>query len=171
MKSHLRVVIDALKAGWGIPRQATHRGELCPFRLVCEFAPTGANHAAIEVLPSASEEVRQFWSLHERATLFRDVDYGQWGLRVLAPSDSLDFTARYRAARRKDGIEGDLIIGEFLGDSDLLMLRTDRDRNDYGSVVVVLPLYPRKDWYRVASSFEGFLAAYAEAEGDKFWEV
>jgi len=66
-------------------------------------------------------------------------------------------------------IYGDVIIGEFLGDSDLLLIRCDSNSNDFGAVVVVLPLDDRPEWYLVAYSFIEFLWAYLSSGGEKFW--
>jgi hypothetical protein len=60
------------------------------------------------------------------------------------------------------------VIGEFLGDLDLLVLAPG-ERGDR-RVLVALPLDPRADWYGVGASLGDFLVAYADADGDKWWE-
>lgn len=74
------------------------------------------------------------------------------------------------AQRREDFRPGDLIIGEFLGDADLLVLRCDATSPDFGNVIIALPLDSREEWYVAANSLEGFLSQYIAAQGDKFWE-
>jgi hypothetical protein len=102
--------------------------------------------------------------------LFEDRNYGQWGLILYEPQEAETVTAKFRIQRARDFAEGDLVIGEFLGDSDLLVIRCDPQERDYGRVMVALPLDPRSDWYSVAGNLEAFLEEYERAEGAKFWE-
>lgn len=95
--------------------------------------------------------------------LFRDVDYGRWGLHLLDPSTSASFTERERAHRPEDVDVADVVIGEFLGDLDLLLVDGD------GGVLVALPLDPRADWYRVAADAATFLTGFLETGGEKYW--
>lgn len=63
-----------------------------------------------------------------------------------------------------------MIIGEFYGDSDLLLLRCDPESKDYGVVLIALPFDNRSDWY-CSVNFEYFITDYVNFEGDKFWEM
>jgi hypothetical protein len=96
--------------------------------------------------------------------LFADVDYGQWGLRLLSPAASAAWTAKEREERSADFGLGDLVVGQFLGDQDLLIA------DDAGAVLVALPLDGRADWYRPARNIAAFLGQYVTANGAKFWE-
>jgi hypothetical protein len=73
--------------------------------------------------------------------------------------------------RGRDASNGDLIIGQFIGDSDLLMLHCDPNEIDYGRIMVVLPMDSRKEWEVVAKDFYEFLYNYYVFQGDKFWEI
>jgi hypothetical protein len=64
-----------------------------------------------------------------------------------------------------------LVVGRFLGDSDLLVLRCDETAPDVGSTLIALPIDPRGDWPTVARSFREYLERLIAAEGDKYWEV
>jgi hypothetical protein len=115
--------------------------------------------------------VRQFW-LHARsAVLFKDVDYGQWGLRILTPSESLEATKEYLQSRRRDAITGDQVIGAFLGDSDIVVVRCDNSAKDFGSVLVALPMDSRPDWEDIGDNFGDFIQRYAKSHGEKYWEM
>ncbi|MDO5651587.1 MAG: SMI1/KNR4 family protein, partial [Moraxella sp.] len=104
-------------------------------------------------------------------TLFVDEKYGQWGLRIYGCDEVVSRNRLWKESyRRADLVYGDLIIGEFLGDSDLLIMRCDEDCDDFGSILISLPLDYRKDWYYPAASLSEFLKKYIEAEGEKFWE-
>lgn len=115
-------------------------------------------------------DVIAFWRVAHSARLFEDSMYGQWGLEILPPREAKSATDAYVTQRRKDYRTGDVVLGRFLGDSDLLILRADPSAGDFGHVLVALPIDRRAQWYRVADSFEAFLDAYARAEGDKYWE-
>jgi hypothetical protein len=117
------------------------------------------------------DDVLRFWREAAWARLFEDATYGQWGLEILAPGAARAETERQQLARKREFIQGDLVLGRFLGDSDLLIVRSDKAQSDFGRVLVALPLDPRRDWCPVASSFEDFLSKYASAFGDKYWEV
>ena len=62
----------------------------------------------------------------------------------------------------------DVIIGEFLGDSDLLVFAPSEVNSR--KILVALPLDPRIDWDGVGGSIEEFLDMYQARGGDKFWE-
>lgn len=117
--------------------------------------------ADLPVLPAT----RELWRTTRAAELFQDVDYGQWGLRILDPSASRERTDVERHGRPADFEDGDVVLGEFLGDLELLVV------DAMGSVRVALPLDPRTNWYVAAADLAGFLTRYREAHGAKFWEA
>jgi hypothetical protein len=113
-------------------------------------------------LPYAAQ---QLWLAARSAELCVDIDYGQWGLRLFDPRVSRERTEiEQRGYRASDFEEGDVVIGEFLGDSDLLLL------DAAGTVRVALPLDLRNDWYVPAEGLVQFLNRYRMAAGAKFWE-
>jgi hypothetical protein len=79
-------------------------------------------------------------------------------------------TAELRSLSAAELDTCDLIIGEFLGDAELLLVRCDPGAPDFGQVVVVLPIDARKDWPIAASNLSEFVAKYVESSGDKFWD-
>lgn len=157
-----------LKMEWAAPRVAEHRGKPCPFRLKCSFADAEEDDAALNNLPA---ELVEFWKNAAVARLFEDVDYGQWGLEIISPGKAESLTETELQKRPCDYVPGDLVVGRFLGDSDLLLVRCDQSASDFGSVVVALPIDKRPDWDVVATDFADFLTKLVEADGDKFWEV
>lgn len=109
-------------------------------------------------------QVAELWTATRSARLFEDTEYGQWGLEVLSPAAARDRTT-YECEWRADGvIDGDIVIGAFLGDQELVVVAHD------GDVLIALPLDPRADWFRPAPSLAEFLEAYHDADGAKFWE-
>jgi hypothetical protein len=131
-----------------------------------------ATEAELSNLPfDCPRELRQFWTEVATARLFEDQEYGQWGLEILDPTRSLEVTARYGEERQRDSSHGDLVVGQFLGDSDLLIVRCDPVADDFGAVLVALPLDPRVDWDVAGSSFAVFLEKYVTSGGEKFWSA
>lgn len=110
------------------------------------------------------------WNKTSGLYLFEDITYGQWGLILWSPNRVITEQEKRIAQRREDFRPGDLIIGEFLGDSDLLLLRCDATAPDFGNVIIALPLDSREEWYFAANSLENFLSQFLAANGDKFWE-
>lgn len=110
------------------------------------------------------------WDKTSSLHLFEDVIYGQWGLIVWPPNQVIIEQEKRIAQRKEDFQPGDLIIGEFLGDSDLLVVRGDETSPDFGNVIIALALDSREEWYIAANSLESFLSQFIAAKGDKFWE-
>jgi hypothetical protein len=106
----------------------------------------------------------EFWTHARDAQLFVDIDFGQWGLKLLSPDASRARTTNLIDLRPHDVESTDVVIGEFIGDLDLLVIPEN------GSVVVALPLDPRADWYTVAPDLATFLDDYWANGGDKYWE-
>ncbi|UJB64050.1 SMI1/KNR4 family protein [Acidovorax sp. YS12] len=162
-------LIDELQVNWGKAHSAIHRGEAVPFQLCCEFFPVRS-----EFLLGFSEnlppDLAEFWRHASAANLFKDAEYGQWGLEIFDAQKAKAESLRVFSNRPEDFLESDLVIGRFLGDSDLLVIRNDRGAEDFGSILVALPIDKRNEWNFVAASFLIFLERFVEAEGDKFWE-
>ena len=161
-------LIGRLQNEWGTPRRAEHRGSVCPFLLHCTFYPS----ASLEPLPEKGVplDLAEFWKHTRSARLFVDGQYGQWGLEVFDSVKSMAETAHNRSTRPQDCLSSDLIVGRFLGDSDLLVIRNDPSAADYGTVMVALPIDKRNHWYLAARSFSGFLERLIDAQGHKYWE-
>jgi len=165
-------ILSELGRKWSTPRPASHRGKPIPFVLGCQFAPEGVSDDEMLVLDeSIPRDLQDFWQACRSARLFEDIDYGQWGLELLSPSGAATETENFRDDRPDEHRQGDLVIGRFLGDSDLLILRCDRIEDDYGEVVVALPIDSRSNWYFLKARLSDFLNDYSMSEGDKFWEI
>lgn len=116
------------------------------------------------------QSLGEWWRAIRSARLFVDREYGQWGL-VLWPPDEIEARNRdLRANGRDDLDDGDIVVGEFLGDADLLMVRSEPDHEADGSVWIVAPIDPRPEWVNVAADLGGFVARFIEGSGSKFWE-
>jgi hypothetical protein len=83
---------------------------------------------------------------------------------MLSPKASAARSTRERVERPRDFAQDDVVLGEFLGDQDLLVV----DRRGY--VLVATPLDSRSDWRRPAVSLSHFLDRFVLETGAKFWE-
>jgi hypothetical protein len=163
-------IINLLKKNWSSPTQAYHGGEKVDFLLTCQFRSAGT-HIDSNYPFSVPEDLKEFWSIAASAELFKDNEYGQWGLQILSPHESLLVTNEEKESRSEDFKKNDLVIGKFIGDSDLLVLSAEEDSQYYNSILIALPIDHRKEWYKVASGFAAFLDSYVEHQGEKYWEV
>jgi len=111
------------------------------------------------------------WDKTSGLRLFEDITYGQWGLILWSPNQVMTEQEKYIAQRKEDFHLGDLIVGEFLGDADLLVLRCDETSPDFGNVMIALPLDSREEWYLAANSLESFLSQFIATKGEKFWQT
>lgn len=136
-----------------------------PFRLACTLDEPATESQILAAWENSQlpEDLVDLWRTCREARLFEDVDYGQWGVRVLSPEDSAQRTATERSSRPTDVGPDDVVFAEFLGDQELLV------RSDQG-VLVALPLDPRADWYTAGHDVEAFLEQYLASVGEKYWE-
>jgi hypothetical protein len=167
----VRMQIEELRA-WTAPRRAIHGARECPFLLSCTFSEHASEAELEEVsglVPDAG--LREFWQNARSAELFKDQKFGQWGLKILSPSEMREETERQFLLRPNDLNAEDLVIGTFFGDSDILVMDASECNRGGCRVWVASPLDSREEWPKVADSFSGFLAIYRGAEGEKYWET
>lgn len=163
--------LRSLDQAWREPQYGVRRGRQTTTKMRCRFAASGiTDHSDLQKLTPPASLV-EFWRAAESAYLFEDAEYGQWGLHVLSPAESSTATAREVRSRPSDMRPGDLVVGEFLGDADLLLVRCDDTEADVGCVLVVRPIDGRQLWDKVGSSFGEFIRHFCETQGDKFWEL
>ena len=160
-------VLERLSTNWAKPKSATHRGEATVAQFRCRVEGSPAEGDTGMTLPDGLAEL---WDASSGASLFEDADFGGWGLELLSPDGAVSATAHLGEERPDETLTGDLVIGRFLSDGDLLVIRCDPDAKDFGALIVALSLDDRGEWHRVAPSLEAFLSEYELAEGAKFWE-
>lgn len=141
-----------------------------PFKLGCLLSGPATDEEIASAWPGVAlpGELIGAWSVSRESRLFEDVDYGQWGLILLSPAASAKRTAEQRAQRPGAYRPDDVVIGEFLGDLELLVMAPSEagDRR----VLVALPLDDRHDWYPAAPGLAQFLEKYLGSHGGKYWE-
>lgn len=170
-------IIQFLKEVWSQPKKASYDNESHSFELTCIFN-TGSleseiintfNLMGIKKLPL---EYKNFLLISDGTFLFLDEKYSQAGLNFYSLEEFEAKISFWLSSYRANSlIKGDLIIGEFLGDSDFVILRCDQEADDYGAIVISHPYDERKNWFYVEDGFTKFLSDFVRAEGYKYWEV
>jgi hypothetical protein len=119
---------------------------------------------------SLPDDLQELWQKCNGLRLFEDKTYGQSGLIIWSPQKVLEQQQVLR--RNSDEFQdGDLIIGEFLGDSDLLVVRCDQNFSDFGKVIISLPIDHRSDWDYLPYLLPEFIQKFINSQGEKFWAV
>ena len=118
---------------------------------------------------SIPEDLEELWTQTNSLTLFEDEVFGQWGLYIFGPNEIKGHHMDV-IAEQDEYILGDLIVGRFIGDSDLLVLRCDPKAKDFGNVVIAGPIDSRSEWPIVSTNLKSFIHSFLDEEGDKFWE-
>ncbi len=158
----LEEVLDSLRT-WVQPPGGDN-----PFKLACRIEP-GATREELDAAPThAGDQLLTLWSTTREAWLFEDTEYGQWGLHLLTPAESSSRTSTEQADRRDDFRFDDVVLGEFLGDSELLVFAPSEVAER--RYLIALPLDPREDWFAVGASAAEVLEQYLASDGEKYWE-
>lgn len=161
---NLSAIIEKLKNKWSSPQTAYHRNEKCPFLLTCTFS-NGLSDKELSDLPrNFPDELLALWQLSKKSELFKDNLYGQWGIELLTPEESIIETKKLQLTWGNETLTGDIVFGRFYGDSELLIL------TENGEILVCTPLDHRHEWIKATESLSEFLEKIADAEGGKFWE-
>ena len=100
--------------------------------------------------------------------LFEDAEYGQWGLHLCSPGGCAVRTEAERVDRPSDLRVDDVVLGEFLGDSELL-IHAPSEASDR-RYLIGLPLDAREEWSPAGSTAVEVLERLLEAGGEKYWE-
>jgi hypothetical protein len=115
------------------------------------------------------EELRAFWSACAGVELAVDKRFRQWGCRLLAPAAVLELATSIADEAYRGLTADDVVVGECLGDMDLVIIDTVAASCGAPYVMVALPLDKRADWPCVpnlTAFLDGWLAA---PRGRKFW--
>lgn len=169
MPETLQELFSRLERDWAEPRQALHHGKPTVLALSVRLERLASSPPALAI--NAPPDVLEFWREFRTARLFEDRRYSQWGLVLVSPERAQELTNKLHRERARDALPGDIVVGEFLGDSDLLIARADPTAADHGTILVALALDRRQDWARVGFTLAEFLCRYAQANGAKFWET
>ena len=117
------------------------------------------------VLP---DEYLNFFKISNGAVLFKDMEYGQWGCRLLSLQDMLKVTNQKLVDMGYELATTQFVLSTWIGDSDFLLIDTEKlsdgkyiidcegnDPIEYGTIL---------KW-----DFEDWLDYLIVAQGAKFW--
>jgi hypothetical protein len=175
-KGYMTQLLAFIEQRHSTAHKVRHQGVLVG-PLSCSIGPSIAwNTATIEqqLAIRIPPDIVGLWNQASFLRLFEDTRDGQWGLIIWTPEQVLaEQAARLEAydPLGRDFRKGDVLLGEFLGDCDLLLIRCDPEQSDFGEVIVVLALDNRAVWPRVGKSFAGFVERFISSAGEKFWDV
>ena len=119
------------------------------------------------VLP---DDLVSLWKCAGRVDLDVQCPIGHWGTVIWDPDQTtMENMQRGRRIASRPLQAGDLLIGECLGDGDVVLVRADPKADDFGGVVV-LGEDPRHETDTVASSVSQFIERCLASPATKFWE-
>ena len=103
-----------------------------PFKLTSTLAEPAPLSEIQEAWPGFNlpSDAVELWLACRDARLFEDAEYGQWGLALFSPDGSSKRTALERRSRPSEIWTDDVVIGEFLGDQELLVIAPSEGGND-----------------------------------------
>lgn len=120
---------------------------------------------------SIPPDLSALWTIASRLYLHIDVKDRQWGLEIWGPDQVVSLHSEEVAAFDEDDLrDGDMLIGSFVGDTDLLVARCRQGSEDFGHIIVVPEGYHRKYWYRVSCDLAYFLSRHLDSPESKYWE-
>lgn len=113
----------------------------------------------------------EFWNLTSGMRLFEEIHYRQWGLILWSAAEVMNNHKNQENSVCENLNSSDLVIGEFKGDLDLVVMRCDPKAGDYGHILIADAIDPRREWDLVADSLREFLERYLESPKVKYWST
>lgn len=166
----IRDILEQIVELWETPRIPATQIDEPPENQVPLKCEVRRRNEPIPIEGECPHDLREMWSNFEDIFLFADDRRTIWGLHFLSYEASTAATFEFSSEIYTQFKVGDVIVGMFLGDLDRLLVRCDRNADDFGYVLVVLRDGLRKEWFTIASSLEEFFHKYSKAEGAKYWE-
>ncbi|MDZ4819010.1 MAG: SMI1/KNR4 family protein [Planctomycetota bacterium] len=165
-------LIAQMKRDWTEPQEVPFEGLHPSPAYQCIFEEPATTEEIDRIRVDVPESLRCFWNQARSAELFRDIVYGQRGMRIMSPEEASMATDLFKQDqdRERDAVFGDLVIGEFFTDFDTFIIRCDQMAPDFGTILAGMPLDSRSDWQTVASDLTEFLNQFVRFKGDKYWE-
>ncbi|AIY46967.1 hypothetical protein [Mycolicibacterium fortuitum] len=116
-----------------------------------------------DIPAGATRQLREFWRRTSEGLLLVDEKFGICGLTLRNPTGAKQ-RSRDRADDGYEVSDSDWVLGEFVGDTDMLIIDAD------DAVLISAGSYPRRDWYRF-ESLTDVLSKYVETTAEKYWEL
>lgn len=124
------------------------------------------NDIPINLSINLPTKVYDFYNVIKTGYFFKDIEYGQWGLKIFSLQECREKSNYWRKNRTDDFDLKRWVIGEFFGDSDLLIYD-----ERCSCLLVATPLDTDEEWEIVGVDFSDFFSKYFEYPLSKFWEL
>jgi len=124
------------------------------------------NEIPINLSINLPNKVYNLYTVIDFGYFFKDLEYDQWGLRIFSLQECREKSNFWRKNIAESFDSKRWVIGEFLGDSDLLIFD-----ERCSSVLVVDSAVGDKYWEIVGTDFSDFFSEYFKYPNDKFWEL
>jgi hypothetical protein len=105
-------------------------------------------------------ELKMLWKYASevRIMMLEEGNCMRSGIYLSSPLNVLEYhRAKISEESSERYIEGDLVIGERVGDLMLFVVRCNRNAGDFGTVLLSGPIDQRKDWEVVGATITEFL--------------
>ena len=110
---------------------------------------------------------KEFLRISNGATLFKDVEYGQWGCKVLGLEEIMEVTALVKGQGCE--LKADWIVfATWFGDTDVLVF--DLSKKDFKDYILDGERCEAiEDWVNIKGNFEKWLDRLIVSQGAKYW--
>jgi hypothetical protein len=113
---------------------------------------------------------RQFLTISNGASLFKDAQYGQWGFFLYGANDLIDKNEQWHRLYRSMPADY-LVFAESFGDADFLIINTHHsEETDECTIIASDVGYELNTWPTIAQSFAEWLHRLINSQGTKYWE-
>lgn len=120
---------------------------------------------------SLPESYKRFLYQYNGCVLYKDEEYGQWGVQVYGTRDLASENVRLRDENGEYWIANYLVFARMLGESDVLVMEMGKPARDGEDNVVLdgdAELVP-KHWPVAAQDFGIFIDHLVCAQGARYW--
>lgn len=115
------------------------------------------------------EEYKDFLQISNGAILYKDIEYGQWGCKILGLTEIITVTNRmkeYRKALKNSYIA----FAEWLGDGDILLFDLEKLASEKRNYILDGDEgYEVESWDYIKGDFGRWLDRLIVAQGAKYW--
>lgn len=117
------------------------------------------------VLP---EGYKNFLEISNGAILFKDVEYGQWGCKILGLSEleNANDNVKKWGYIVKDSW---LVFATWIGDTDILIFDFDKLEENKDYILLGQPIYNSDKWSYIKGDFINWIDRLIVAQGAKYW--
>jgi hypothetical protein len=118
------------------------------------------------VLP---ESYKRFLQIANGATLFKDIEDGQWGC-VIYSLEQILVKTNYMKSIGFELHDSWIVFAEWLGDCDILILDLEKAKIEKTNYIIDGDSgYPSKEWKYLNGDFETWIDRLIVAQGAKYW--